>query len=132
MSTLNAHFGIGTETAVTQVVVIWPSGVVDVINNPNVNQALTIIEGSSPLSLVDNGNSKIKLYPNPTSDILTLSNIEMLSIKNISIISTLGKVVKNVQLSNSSISVSDLSEGFYILLIETEDGKKYSESFLKK
>ena len=132
MSTLNAHFGIGTETAITQVVVIWPSGVVDVINNPNINQALTIIEGSSPLSLVDNGNSKIKLYPNPTSDILTLSNIEMLTIKNISIISTLGKVVKNVQLSNSSISVSDLSEGFYILLIETEDGKKYSESFLKK
>ena len=132
MSTLNAHFGIGTETAVTQVVVIWPSGVVDVINNPTTNQALTIIEGSNPLSLADNGDTKINIYPNPTSDILTLSNIEMLNIKNISIVSTLGKVVKKAQLSNSSISVSDLSEGFYILLIETEDGKKYSESFLKK
>ena len=94
MSTLNAHFGIGTATEITQVVIIWPSGVVDVINNPNINEALSVIEGSSPLSLVNNENSKIIIYPNPTSDIITLSNIETLSVKNISIISTLGKVVK--------------------------------------
>lgn len=132
MSTLNAHFGLGTTTAIDQVVVIWPSGTVDVINNPTINQALTIIEGSSPLSLVDNGNSKIVLYPNPASDIISLSNIEMLNIKEVSIISTLGKVVKKVTLENASFTVSDLSEGLYILLIETSEGKKYSESFIKK
>lgn len=132
MSTLNAHFGLGTATAIDQVVIIWPSGVVDVINNPNINQALSIIEGSSPLSLTDNGTTKIILYPNPTSEIITLSNIENLNIKNISIVSTLGKVVKKVQLLNDSFSVSDLSEGYYILLIETVDGNKYSESFIKK
>lgn len=132
MSTLNAHFGLGTATAVNQVVVIWPSGTVDVINNPTINQALTIIEGSSPLSLVDNGNSKIVLYPNPASDIISISNIEMLDVKEISIISTLGKVVKKVKLQNSSFTVSDLSEGLYILLLETSEGKKYSESFMKK
>ncbi len=132
MSTLNAHFGLGTATAVSQVVVIWPSGTVDVINNPTINQALTIIEGSSPLSLVDNSNSKIVLYPNPASDIISISNIEMLDVKEISIISTLGKVVKKVKLQNSSFTVSDLSEGLYILLLETSEGKKYSESFIKK
>ena len=132
MSTLNAHFGLGTATAIDQVVIIWPSGIVDVINNPNINQALSIIEGSSPLSLTDNGTTKIILYPNPTSEIITLSNIENLNIKNISIVSTLGKVVKKVQLLNDSFSVSDLSEGYYILLIETVDGNKYSESFIKK
>lgn len=132
MSTLNAHFGLGTATAIDQVVIIWPSGVVDVINNPNINQALSIIEGSSPLSLTDNGTTKIILYPNPTSEIITLSNIENLNIKNISVVSILGKVVKKVQLLNDSFSVSDLSEGYYILLIETVDGNKYSESFIKK
>ena len=132
MSTLNAHFGLGTATAIDQVVIIWPSGIVDVINNPNINQALSIIEGSSPLSLTDNGTTKIILYPNPTSEIITLSNIENLNIKNISIVSTLGKVVKKVQLLNDSFSVSYLSEGYYILLIETVDGNKYSESFIKK
>ncbi|UGS20315.1 FG-GAP-like repeat-containing protein [Flavobacterium cyclinae] len=132
MSTLNAHFGIGTATEITQIVIIWPSGIVDVINNPNINEALSVIEGSSPLSLVNNENSKIIIYPNPTSDIITLSNIETLSVKNISIISTLGKVVKNVELTNSSFSVSDLTEGYYILMIETTNGEKYSESFIKK
>lgn len=132
MSTINAHFGLGTATAITQVVVIWPSGIVDVINNPSINQALNIVEGSSPLSLADNSTSKIKLYPNPSSDIITLSNIENTGIKQVTIISSLGKVVRNITLSNSSFSVSDLAEGVYILSIETEDGKKYSESFIKK
>lgn len=132
MSSLNAHFGIGSANSISQVIIRWPSGVVDVINNPSINQSLHIIEGSSPLSLVDNGNSQIILHPNPSSEIITLANIEMLNIKNISIISTLGKEIKKVKLSNSSFSVSDLSEGLYILLIETLEGKKYSESFIKK
>jgi hypothetical protein len=132
MSSLNAHFGIGTATSISQVIIRWPSGVVDVINNPSINQSLHILEGSSPLSIEDNENSKIILHPNPSSEIITLSNIEILNIKNISIISTLGKEIKKVKLSNSTFSVSDLSEGLYILLIETLDGKKYSESFIKK
>lgn len=132
MNTLNTHFGIGTATRIDQIKIIWPSGIVDVINNPNINQAITIIEGSSPLSLANNGNTKIILYPNPTSETITLSNIENLNIKNITIVSTLGKVVKKVNLSNYSFSVSDLSEGFYILLLETENEIKYSESFIKK
>lgn len=132
MSSLNAHFGIGSANSISQVIIRWPSGVVDVINNPSINQSLHIIEGSSPLSIVDNGNSQIILHPNPSSEIITLANIEMLNIKNISIISTLGKEIKKVKLSNSSFSVSDLSEGLYILLIETLEGKKYSESFIKK
>ena len=132
MSTLNAHFGIGTNTTISQVIIKWPSGIVDVINNPNINETLSVIEGSSPLSLVNNEDRKIVLYPNPSSDFIALSNIENLQIKNVSIISTLGKVVKNVTLTDSRFSVSDLAEGFYILLIETAEGNKYSESFIKK
>src|SRR5574343_569246 len=132
MSSLNAHFGIGTATSITQVVIIWPSGTVDVINNPSANQSLTVIEGSSPLSLVDNGDASIILYPNPAADMLSISNIESLVVKKVSIISTLGKVIKNVSLNNNSFSIADLAEGLYILTIETEDGKKYSESFIKK
>ena len=132
MSSLNAHFGIGTHTTISQIVINWPSGVVDVINNPNINETLSVIEGSSPLSLVNNEDKKIMLYPNPSSDNITLTNIENLEIKNVSIISTLGKVVKNVTLNESKFSITDLAEGFYILLIETTDGNKYSENFIKK
>ena len=76
--------------------------------------------------------NKIIIYPNPTSKTLSISNASQLSIKNISIYTTQGKIVKNILYENDTISVEDLAEGLYILTIQTEDGKKYSESFLKK
>ena len=111
MSTLNAHFGIGTATTITQVIIKWPSGVVDVINNPLVNNALTVIEGSSPLSLTENSNSKIILYPNPTSDLITISNYDTLNVKSVSIISSSGKVVKKGKLIDGSFDVAELADG---------------------
>lgn len=130
-STMNAHFGIGAETQVTQVIIRWPSGTIDVIDNPSSNQALTVIEGSSPLSIVSTDVNKITIYPNPASNSLTISNADKLNIKSITIYSTQGRVIKTVQLLENSISVEDLAEGLYILTIQTEEGNKYSESFIK-
>jgi hypothetical protein len=45
MSSLNVHFGLGTATAITKVIVRWPSGTVDTIDNPSINQMLLITEG---------------------------------------------------------------------------------------
>jgi hypothetical protein len=132
MSSLNAHFGIGTATAVSQVIIRWPSGAVDVINNPGINQSLHVVEGSSPLGQEEFSTNKIVLYPNPASEQLTISNIDLSTIKNVSIVSMLGKVIKNVKLTNDTISIASLSEGIYILAIETIDGKKYTERFVKK
>jgi hypothetical protein len=132
MSTLNAHFGIGTATSISQVIIRWPSGAVDVINNPGINQSLHVVEGSSPLAQDDFSTNKIVLYPNPASEQLTISNIDLSTIKNVSIVSMIGKVIKNVKLTNETISIASLSEGIYILAIETIDGKKYTERFVKK
>ncbi|MBP6039334.1 MAG: VCBS repeat-containing protein [Flavobacterium sp.] len=132
MSSLNAHFGIGTATSISQVIIRWPSGVVDVINNPSINQLLHVVEGSSPLAQDDFSTNKIVLYPNPASEQLTISNIDLSTIKNVSIVSMLGKVIKNVKLTNETISIASLSEGIYILAIETIDGIKYTERFVKK
>lgn len=46
-NSLTQYFGIGTETEVEYVVVHWPSGKVDVINNPPINQKNTITEGTT-------------------------------------------------------------------------------------
>ena len=132
MSSLNAHFGIGTSTAISQVKIIWPSGVVDVIYNPTINQMLTVTEASSPMKVDEVSGSKFVLSPNPASDLITLSNLDNLSVVKLSIISTDGKLVKNVTLTNNTFSVSELSNGMYILSIQTADGKKYAEQFIKK
>jgi hypothetical protein len=39
-------FGLGDDTAIDYVIVKWPSGVIDVIENPNINEYLTIEESS--------------------------------------------------------------------------------------
>ena len=131
-STMNAHFGIGTATEIYQVVIKWPSGTIDVINNPNSNGALTVIEGSFPLSSNTFITSQFKLYPNPSSDYITIQNGENIDIKTISIFSVNGKLVKKIEDITSKIKISELQEGLYVLNIATTDGLLYTENFIKK
>ena len=132
MNTLNAHFGIGTATSIDEIHILWPSGIVDIIENPNINQALLIIEGSSPLSIADINGAKVTIYPNPTANFINISNIELVNLKSITVFNHLGQVLIKRTTTTNQIDVSTLSEGLYILTIETTDNKKYSESFIKK
>ncbi len=132
MSTLNAHFGIGTATVIDEIKIIWPSGTVDVITNPSSNQTLHVIEGNFPLSATSFNGKEIKIYPNPTSDYLSISNLENINISTMSIIDTTGKTIKKISSNFTKIDVSNLSQGLYILSIETKDGKKFAENFIKK
>ncbi len=132
MSTLNAHFGIGTATAITEIKIIWPSGTIDVITNPNINQTLSVIEGNFPLSSTSFNGKEIRIYPNPTSDYLSISNLENLNISSMLIIDASGKTIKKITSNFAKIDVSHLSEGLYILSIETKEGKKFAENFIKK
>lgn len=132
MSSLNGHFGLGTATSIDEVKVIWPSGTVDVISNPTINSALLIVEGSAPLSNTSFENTKILVYPNPVNTELTISNLDLISVKSIKIYNQLGQEVINHTSLTNSINVSKLQNGIYILTIETTDGKKIKESFVKQ
>ena len=132
MSTLNAHFGIGAATAITKIKVIWPSGTVDIITNPNINQTVNVIEGNFPLSASTFNGKEVVIYPNPTSDYVSISNIELLDVNAIQIIDTNGKTISRITSNFNSIDVSNLSNGIYILSIETKEGKKFAENFIKK
>jgi len=46
MSTMDVMFGLGAATEITNITVKWPSGIVDVINNPAINSRIQIVEGS--------------------------------------------------------------------------------------
>ncbi|MGK0389709.1 MAG: hypothetical protein ACI94Y_002454 [Maribacter sp.] len=46
VNSLTQHFGIGQSTTIDQVIVKWPSGIIDVIDNPTPNQFLTIVENN--------------------------------------------------------------------------------------
>lgn len=72
--------------------------------------------------------TKVKLFPNPASDILNL--LTSSDIKNISVSDVSGKVI-NVKPDGNKIDIKNLPSGNYILSIETKEGKT-SQKFIKK
>lgn len=61
-NTSHCHFGLGTATSVTEAKIYWPSGIVNVIENPAINQFHTVIESECllPASLIETiGNPQL-------------------------------------------------------------------------
>lgn len=70
------------------------------------------------------GSSEIKLYPNPVTDILTLSNTKSERYK---IYDMSGKLILEGSLQNGTVSVNSLIKGNYVIQIDT-----FSKMFIKK
>lgn len=80
----------------------------------------------------DNFNlAKVKLYPNPTSNVLNVESIG--NIQNIAIYNVLGQEVINRQINQNTVSldVSDLNAGIYIIKTMV-DGNVSSTKFIKE
>lgn len=67
---------------------------------------------------------KFKLYPNPSSDYLTISLVEESTPYSIKIYSIQGHLVyEGAEIGNHTISVENFSSGLYTVLIETTDAR---------
>ncbi|HET8837637.1 MAG TPA: FG-GAP-like repeat-containing protein [Flavobacteriaceae bacterium] len=130
MSTLNIHFGIGTNSSISSVIVYWPSGTIDVLQDPEINQAFNLTEGET-LDIEETKVTNLILYPNPASDRLHLSEFADLQNAVYTIFDITGKKVLNNKLTSSEIDVSKLSAGSYILRIENHGNIK-TQKFFKK
>ncbi|MBC8754839.1 T9SS type A sorting domain-containing protein [Kordia sp. YSTF-M3] len=71
--------------------------------------------------------SSLTIYPNPTSNFVTLKNPENIKLKNISIHDLTGRLIKTLDTTNVTnnvqIDLSDLSSNIYFLSAETEKSK---------
>jgi hypothetical protein len=130
MSTLNTHFGLGTDQTISTVTVYWPSGTVDVVVNPNINETLYITEGET-LSLESTITNNLILYPNPTKGILNLNADYGFENAIYSVFDITGKRVLNDKFNSNSIDVSELSSGNYILRI-INNGIIKTQKFIKQ
>jgi len=75
----------------------------------------------STLNVDDEILSKsISFYPNPVSDILTIDS--EITLTKVEFYSTLGKKVKEINSDFKSIRTDNLSNGFYIVRIQSENG----------
>lgn len=66
---LSAHFGLGTATMIDSLVIRWPSGQVDRIENVAADQTITVVEGDG----IDQAPSSFRLLT-PADDAVSASN----------------------------------------------------------
>jgi sugar lactone lactonase YvrE len=79
---------------------------------------------------------QLSIFPNPTSDYLTIENSQNDYPSQIQILSADGKLVKSLQIKNFSaeikIDVADLPNGIYFINAISAENKKYSGKFIKE
>jgi hypothetical protein len=99
------------------------------IRTYNTTVDLGCYEYGSALSTNDfDSFSNFSIYPNPTSDVVTIKSNE--NIENIEILSLEGRKIKSS--TASSMNISNLSTGIYLLQVKTKDGKIGSKKILKQ
>ena len=131
MSSLNAHFGLGADTEIEEVRVLWPSGVVDHIDGPAINGRVTIVEGQFTGISEEAAATGLHVYPNPTVDVLAVSGASQLRNNHIAVLDVTGKRVMEGSLRNGQLDVSDLTSGAYVLSVMV-DGNVMQQRFTKQ
>lgn len=77
--------------------------------------------GNDTVAVSDYEDLSVELYPNPTSRILYMTNMESRRIDCINIFNVEGKLVKTIKPSGNIMDVSDLLQGIYFIHIHTGD-----------
>lgn len=130
MSTLNTHFGIGTNTEIEKIIVKWPSGIIDTILNPTINSTLHIVEGDHQMGVTDLDQLAFAVYPNPVKDILNIKSKTLVN-STFEIRDLAGSLVMKGDAQTGKINVQQLNKGVYILTF-VQEGKRTHSKFIKQ
>lgn len=82
-------------------------------------------------SVNDNLFKNVQIYPNPTQDIINISNINNVIFRSIEMVSVLGESIMKISPETSSVSVGHLSNGVYFLKIADETGRYATFKIIK-
>jgi hypothetical protein len=129
MSSLNTHVGLGTDTEIDNVTIFWPSGIIDVYDDVEINTSRKLVEGQGVLGIEDFLTDDITLYPNPSIDAITITNIEDVNDPIYSVFDITGRQVLHGRLINNTLDVSQLTSGQYILRVT--DGGRFRRNNVK-
>lgn len=128
MSSLNTHFGIGQDTEVESVTIYWPSGIVDIFEDLDINTTHKLVEGNGVLNTDDFLTEELAIYPIPAVNNLTVSNINDIDDPIYTIFDVTGRKVMHGRLIDNTIDVSQLTAGQYILRVA---GQKFRRNNVK-
>ena len=128
MSSLNTHFGIGQDTEIESVTIYWPSGIVDIFEDLEINTSHKLVEGNGVLNTEDFLTEELSVYPIPAINNLTISNINDIDDPIYTIFDITGRKVMHGRLTDNNIDVSQLTAGQYILRVA---GQKFRRNNVK-
>ena len=130
MNSLNTHVGLGADESIDNIIVYWPSGMVDNIENPVINDHIIITEGQT-LTVEDEALAGVIIYPNPVKDVINIDTPVDLTNRIATVFDINGKRILNKKLNDNILDVSNLASGTYILRLESL-GKSTSRKFIKE
>jgi hypothetical protein len=93
-------------------------------------QTVTIEFDVESSSINGNTIAGVRLYPNPFTDEITVSNPA--AVRHIQIMNAAGQKVKDIAVGGKTISTGELSSGVYFVTIETTTGEKAVYKMIKK
>ncbi|MDQ0593783.1 hypothetical protein QFZ37_002152 [Chryseobacterium ginsenosidimutans] len=82
------------------------------------------------VSEIANTKNNIKVYPNPFSDVLNISDAA--NVKNVLVSDISGRLVKTIANPSSSLQLGELKQGMYLVTLEMKDGSKQTIKTIKK
>lgn len=129
---LQLHFGLGSAEVIDSIIIEWPSGIIQVIDNVNSNQTLTVTEDSTLLGLNDNlletpsGYRLEQNFPNPfnpsTKIKYIISNSSFVNLKIYDVlgneVATLVNEEKSPGEYEAEFSSEGISSGTYIYTLK--------------
>ena len=120
-SSLILHFGLGANTIIDEVKVIWSSADTQTFTNLQANTRFQITQGGSPLSIDKNELNAFLIYPNPVKNELHFSGIS--SKKTIKIYSVYGSLLDTIEITErtTSVNLENYKTGVYLVQIFSED-----------
>lgn len=79
---------------------------------------------------VKESKNNVKVYPNPFSDILNISDIA--NVKNVLITDVSGRLVKTITKPDANLYLGELKQGMYLVTLEMKDGSRQTIKTIKK
>lgn len=79
---------------------------------------------------VKDAKNNVKVYPNPFSEVLNISDAS--NVKNVLVTDISGRLVKTIANPSSELHLGELKQGMYLVTLEMKDGSKQTIKTIKK
>ena len=137
------HFTVGTENSVSwasgsRLSIVGENATILASGSENITANLAGYSFTRNLNLINPVNVEkqdfddVKVFPNPTIDILNITSSETIS--EIEIVNVMGQVVKRIEVNgdNAICDVEDLKAGVYVVKVSRITGETEELKFLKE